>query len=172
MQIKDVLKTVAPTIANLLGGPLAGLAVEAVGSAFGWTDTTKEKVEAVVTGGNLSGEQIAQLRQAEVAIKVRLRELDIQEEGLEVDDRKSARQAAVESKSYTPSMLSWLVVLGYFLVTGYLIVEGNPAKLDDLLLGRLLGTLDMAFGTVLAFWLGTSFSSRSKDAALAAAAKS
>ncbi len=46
---------------------------------------------------------------------------------------------------------------------GYLIVHGNPAQLDDVILGRLLGTLDTSFGIVLAYWLGTSFSSKSKD---------
>ena len=41
----DALKAIAPTIATALGGPLAGLAVDALGAAFGWTDATKEKVE-------------------------------------------------------------------------------------------------------------------------------
>jgi hypothetical protein len=40
---------------------------------------------------------------------------------------------------------------------------GKPTGLDDVILGRMLGTIDMAFGLVLSFWLGTSHGSRTKD---------
>ena len=42
------LKAIAPTAATLLGGPLAGMAVEAIGSALGVSDATKEKVTEVL----------------------------------------------------------------------------------------------------------------------------
>jgi hypothetical protein len=82
---------------------------------------------------------------------------------LEADDRKDARAMFVATRARTPAVLSWVVVIGFFGVTGFLLKYGQPSDLDDLLLGRLLGTLDAAFATVLAFWLGSSFGSRQKD---------
>lgn len=81
----------------------------------------------------------------------------------ETSDRQSARQLAIGTKAWTPGVLSWFIVLGFFVLNGYLIRFGNPTGLDDVILGRILGTLDTAFGVVLSFWLGTSFSSRNKD---------
>ena len=40
------LKAIAPTAATLLGGPLAGMAVEAIGNALGVSDATKEKIRS------------------------------------------------------------------------------------------------------------------------------
>ena len=37
----DTLKTLAPTVAVALGGPLAGAAVTAIGSIFGMSDPTE-----------------------------------------------------------------------------------------------------------------------------------
>lgn len=82
---------------------------------------------------------------------------------LEADDRKDARAMFIATRARTPAVLSWTVVIGFFGVTAFLLKAGKPVGLDDLLLGRLLGTLDAAFATVLAFWLGSSFGSRMKD---------
>ena len=53
---------------------------------------------------------------------------------------------------------------------GYVLTKGMPSEVPDIVAGRILGTLDMAFGTVLAFWLGSSRGSQVKDSALANAA--
>ena len=84
---------------------------------------------------------------------------------LEADDRKDARGMLIATRARTPAVLSWIVVVGFFGVTTFLLKYGKTPGLDDLLLGRLLGTLDAAFATVLAFWLGSSFGSRQKDEA-------
>lgn len=171
MNIKDLVKAIAPTAATLLGGPLAGMAVKAIGDAIGMDDATEEKIGAALTGGQLSGEQIVAMKQADNALKVRMAELGIRADELVVEDRKSAREMLAATNARTPAVLSWIVVLGNFVCYAYLFHYGNPTGLDDVLLGRILGTLDTAFGVVLAFWLGTSYSSRSKDATLAQIAK-
>lgn len=66
-------------------------------------------------------------------------------------------------RPWMPAILSALIVCSIFVLYSYLMVNGNPAGLDDVILGRILGTLDTAFGVVLAYWLGTSKSSHDKD---------
>ena len=52
----DWLKTLAPTLATALGGPLAGLAVNAISSALG---IDPSKVEETIQSGKLTADQIA-----------------------------------------------------------------------------------------------------------------
>ena len=168
MKLRDVLKPVATTLATAIGGPFAGMAVEAIGSALGLDKPTVDTVTKALTQGHLSGEQIAALKAAEQAFILRCKELDIDVAKLASEDRKDARAMLIATRARTPAALSWLVILGTFVMYGYMLAYGKPAGLDDVVLGRMLGTLDMAFGVVLAFWLGTSHGSRTKDEALAA----
>ena len=66
-------------------------------------------------------------------------------------------------KPWMPGFLSLAVVFINFTVYAHLLTNGNPTGLDDVILGRIMGTLDTAFGVVLAYWLGTSKSSHDKD---------
>ena len=59
----DWLKTIAPTIATALGGPLAGLAIEAVSKAIG---IDPKDVQSTISEGKLSADQIMLLKQAEI----------------------------------------------------------------------------------------------------------
>lgn len=54
----DWLTKLAPVAASLLGGPLAGLAVDAIGSALGLKDATKEKITEVLQSGTMTAKQI------------------------------------------------------------------------------------------------------------------
>ena len=55
------LQQIAPTIATALGGPLAGMAVEAIGNALGMSDATKESITDVLKSGTMTAEQTAAL---------------------------------------------------------------------------------------------------------------
>lgn len=166
MKLRDILQPIVTTLATAVGGPFAGMAVEAIGGALGMDKPTIETVTKALTQGQLSGEQVAALKAAEQAFILRCKELDIDVAKLAVEDRKDARAMLIATRARTPALLSWAVILGTFAIYGYLLQVGKPA-LDDIILGRMLGTLDMAFGVVLAFWLGTSHGSRTKDEALA-----
>jgi hypothetical protein len=162
------LKGVAPTVASALGGPLAGVAVTALGNALGWKDATKDDVTKMLSTSQLSGEQLAAVKTAELELKQHESDNNFKFAELEIRDRESARAMQIATKSSTPEILSWMIVVGFFALNGYLIVAGNPEALADVILGRIQGSIDMAFGTVLAFWLGTSQGSRNKDMVIAA----
>jgi hypothetical protein len=163
MKLRDILQPIATTLATAVGGPFAGIAIEAIGKAIGMDEPTVDKVTKVLTGGNLTGEQIAALKAAEQAFILRCKELDIDLTRLAAEDRKDARAMLIATRARTPALLSWLVILGNFFTMFYLMKYGKPTGLDDVILGRMLGTIDMAFGLVLSFWLGTSHGSRTKD---------
>lgn len=167
----DWLKNVAPTVASALGGPLAGIAVSALGKALGWTDATKDDVTKMISATSMTSEQVAALKKAEIELKQHESDNGFKFAELEIRDRESARAMQIAVKSYTPEVLSWIIVLGFFVLNGYLIYHGNPASLDDVILGRIQGTVDTAFGIVLAFWLGSSKQSQTKDVTIAAQAE-
>jgi hypothetical protein len=164
------LKGIAPTVASALGGPLAGVAVTALGNALGWQDATKDDVTKMLATNQLSGEQLAAVKKAELELKQHESDNNFKFAELEIRDRESARAMQIANNSSTPEILSWMIVVGFFVLNGYLIVAGNPEALADVILGRIQGSIDMAFGTVLAFWLGTSQGSKNKDAFIAATA--
>jgi len=166
MDWKATIGAIAPTVASALGGPLAGLAVDAVGKAFGWSDTTQEKVQEALTKGQLSGDQILALKQAELAIKQQENELGFKFADLEVQDRKDARSMQTSTRSYMPAVLSSLVTVGYFsiligMMRGMLKVDDSQALLI------MLGSLGTAWGAVMAFWFGSTSGSAEKTRLLA-----
>jgi hypothetical protein len=166
MKIKELLAKVAPTLATALLGPVGGLAVEALGQAFGIEQPTVDKLEEAVKSGSLTGEQIVAAKAAEQAFIVRCKELDIDLEKIHAGDRASARDMQKSTGSKVPATLALIVVVGFFgllggMMSGYLKPQNNEALL------LLLGSLAAAFGAVMQFYFGSSASSQSKDAMLA-----
>ena len=146
-----------PTIATCLGGPLAGLAVTAVSKALG---IDEDKVQDVIDSGKLNAEQIASLKQAEIALQEQAQELGLNFEQLAVQDRASARDLQKETKSVIPPVLSILVTIGFFGILGGL-MSGKIMTSDALML--MLGSLGTAWTGIIAFYFGSSASSQAKD---------
>ena len=163
----DWLRGIAPTIASALGGPLAGLAVEALGSALGMSDASKEKVTGALQAGNMTGEQIAAVKQAEVALVAKLKELDIDLEKVHAGDRASAREMQTTNKSIIPGVLAVLITCGFFgILLGMLTGELSASENAPLMI--MLGALGAAWGSVVNFYYGSSASSSAKNELLAA----
>jgi hypothetical protein len=155
------LKTVAPTVAAALAGPLAGEAVTALICIVGGAG--QEDVRKAIEGGRLTAEQISQLRQLELQFQENERERGFKYAELAFRDRDSARQANVAGG--TQRALFWLSVVLLVLCLGTevtVLVKGLPVGTSELVLGRVLGLLDAIAMTVLAYWFGTSSSSALK----------
>lgn len=159
----DWLKSLAPTIATVLGGPLAGMAVQAIGSAMGMSDATSERINEVLTSGNMTGEQVAAVKKAEIDLKAKLAELQIKPEEIAAEDRKSARELA--KVNMLPQMvLSAIYSVGYFTLL-YQFTTGDvviPLQNKDLLL-PLLGVMTAAQVQIMNFWFGSSAGSTLKN---------
>jgi len=153
----DWLKTIAPTIATALGGPLAGLAVDAISKAVG---IDPKDVQATIDQGKLSADQIMLLKQAEVQMAARAQEMGLDFAKLSNDDRKSARDMQVATKSWIPSALSIGVTLGFFgILFGLMYGKIEHAPQIDI----MLGSLATAWTGIIAFYFGSSAGSQAKD---------
>lgn len=164
---KDLLRTIAPGLATALGGPLAGAAVKVLGDKLlGSPNATEDEVAAALSAGSLSGEQLKALKEAELNFQVEMAKIDQAMEASFIEDRKSAREMESATHSPVPAILSYFVTLGYFgvltgMMTKWLVIADSQVAL------MMLGSLTTAWGSVLAFWFGSTRDSARKTDLLA-----
>ena len=157
----QVLKTVAPTVALAVGGPFGPLAAAAIHMALG-TSTDKE-AEAALTAA--TPDQLLALKKAESDFLVQMKTLDISEEKLRFDDTANARSREIALKDNTPTILAYLVTVGFFGVLGFLLWYGKPEAGGDVML-VLVGSLGTAWTGIIAYYYGSSAGSASKTATI------
>lgn len=151
------IEQLAPTIASCLGGPLAGMAVEAISKAIG---VDPSAVQDTINSGKLTAEQIASIQQAEIALKAKAQEMNLDFEQLAVQDRKSARDMQVTTKSWIPPLLAIIITLGFFGILAGM-MTGRVTSSEALMI--MLGSLGTAWTGIIAFYFGSSASSQNKD---------
>ena len=156
------LESIAPTIATAMGGPLAGMAVEAISKAIG---VDPSEVQNTINSGKMTADQIASLQTAEIALKARAQEMGLDFEKLAVADRASARQMQMTTGSFVPPLLSVLVVVAWATIQYFLLTHVIDPTMRELV-ARVLGTLDGALMLVLSFYFGSSAGSQAKDTML------
>ena len=154
----DWLKTLTPTIATALGGPLAGMAVVAMSKALG---CAPEDVQEVISSGKLDAAQVAAIQLAELELKKQAQAMNLDFAKLVAEDKKSAREMQIATKSWLPSVLAVLVVGGFGTVTA-LKVMGFAVAADPTI-QDLLTTLRDGVILVLSFYFGSSSGSQAKD---------
>jgi len=147
------LEQIAPTIATCLLGPAAGLAVTAISKALG---IDEKDVQKTIETGKLSAEQMMSLKQAEIELQAKAQELGLNFETLATQDRKSARDMQMATKSLVPAILAFVVTIGFFGILIGLMTD-NVTKSDALLL--MLGSLGTAWTAIISFYYGSSANS-------------
>lgn len=161
----NLVRTVAPSIASAVGGPLAGMATRAISEALlGKPDGSEQ--ELAEAAAKATPEQLLALKQAENEFTVKMRELDIDLERLANEDRDSARSREVQTKDWTPRVLAALVTGGYFGVLFYMLTQGLPTTGGSEAMLVMLGTLGTAWGGIMAYYFGSSAGSKAKDEAI------
>lgn len=169
----NLVRTVAPSIASAVGGPLAGMATRAISEALlGKPDGTE--AELTEAAAKATPEQLLALKQAENEFSVRMRELDIDLERIASADRDSARQREVKTGDWMPRVLAFVVV-GGFMLTVFLVLLGHVEGMKDPLMattvGTLIGFVSAKCEQVVAYYFGSSAGSKAKDEALKVARK-
>jgi hypothetical protein len=151
------LKQLAPTIATALGGPLAGMAVSAVAKAIG---CDPEQVQDVISSGKLTAEQVAAIQLAELELKKQAQAMNLDFAKLVAEDKKSARDMQIATKSWIPPVLAMSVTVGFFgILAGLMYGQIQHAPQIDIMLGAL-GT---AWTGIISFYFGSSAGSQAKD---------
>jgi len=147
----------APTIATALGGPLAGLAVTALAKVFG---VPENQVQSMIESGKLSADQLAQVKVAEIELQKQAQALGLNFEQLATEDRKSARDMQMATKSSIPAILAAAVTAGFFSIL-YALMMGYAKESNPLMI--MLGSLGTAWTGVISFYFGSSAGSQHKD---------
>jgi hypothetical protein len=171
MDWTQVIKGLAPTVASALLGPLGGVAVSELGNVLGVSEATQDKIADVIRTGQLTPEQISEIKKLELQYRENEKERGFKYAELEYQDTKSAREMQMANKSLTPSILTWIVVTLTLACEGMLLFNQVPPGADPIIIGRVLGTMDSALIMVLGFWFGSSHGSDRKTEMLANSAQ-
>ena len=169
---QNVIKTIAPTVATALLGPLGGAAVAAIGSALGVSDATQDKIKAAIEQGQLTGEQVAKLKELELQFQSEEKERGFKYAELAFKDRDSARTnntaGGIQARLFVMSVVLLVATLGCEAVVLFV---GYPKEIPDVLVGRILGLMDSVALMVLAYYYGTSAGSAQKTEIMAGQGK-
>jgi hypothetical protein len=161
----DTLKSLAPTVATALGGPLAGAAVSAIGGILGMSQPTQDSISKMFQDGQITPDHLAEIRKLELQYQDNEKERGFKYAELAYKDVDSARQMQIATKSSTPTILSYGVLIGggammWSVLFGY-------AHADSVLAGTLIGYAVSEMKAVLQYWFGSSQGSKEKDVLLA-----
>ena len=162
--LANLFATLAPTVASALLGPLGGVAVTAISGLLG----IEAKPEAITTAfidGKITPEQMAELRKLELQYQNEEKERGFKYAELEFKDVASARDMQIATKSLVPSVVTFLIIAGFFGILGWMMADETIKDSPPLLI--MLGQLSAAFVAVVNYWFGSTQGSHRKDEMLA-----
>lgn len=174
----NVVKTLAPTIATVLGGPLAGGAVTALESVFGITpqagSSTEDRQTALAAAiSGATPQQLADMRKADQDYAVAMAQAGFKDAetlaSLKVQDTVSARTMQVSTRSLMPPILGSAIIIGSLAAAGA-ILSGKVSYLNTTeatMVGTVIGYLFSEAKAVLSFYFGSSQGSDRKTELLA-----
>lgn len=157
---KSLLESVAPTMATVLAGPEAGLAVKALSDHFlGKPDGSRDEIAVAMESATPA--QLLALKQADIEFKEHMADLGIQTQAQDNANTASARALGIAKGIKPQVILSAFFVLGYFgilaaIFTGFARI---PTEVHDLVV-TLIGTLGAGVVQILNYWFGSTHSSQ------------
>lgn len=190
MNFKDIIKRIAPIAGSLIGSPVAGMAIAAIGEAIGMSQPTVERVASAIQSGSLTPEQLIAVRTADDALKVRLAEIGLDYKKIDAETER-AYLADVQDARHTNAGdrgVFWLgmtilavyaAVLAAALAGAYwLLVKGDLKSMDVgtvaatfTLIGTIVGYIASDAKQVVGYYFGSSKGSNDNRAALGDAVK-
>ena len=160
-QWKDLVGSVAPTLAGMLGGPLAGVAVSMLAETLlDDPQATEDDIASTLSAARV--DDLNKLKALDKDVRIQLRELGIREHRLFNDDRASARERHKKVRDNMPGILAILLTLGFFSVLSTMIT-GHADPANEAVLQVMLGALSTAWIGSMQFFFGTTQSSRDKN---------
>ena len=152
--LKKVVGAVAPTLGSALGGPMGGMAMNMIAEKLG-VPNNPQAVEKAIE--NASPEQMIELKKAEQAFDLQMKELDVDVFKMEVADGQDARKHF--SKDWTARIMG-LSVIGGFLGYIFLVTIQPPEQNSEALINLVLGYLGGLTSAVVSFYFGASNKSK------------
>ena len=148
--LTNIIGAVAPTLGTALGGPMGGIAAKMISEVLGVPNNSKSINQAMAVA---TPEQMLQLKQAEQAFEVQMKELEVDVFALEVQDKQDARGAF--SKDWTARIMG-IVVVGGFMGYIFLVTLQPPEQNSEALINLVLGYLGGLASAVISFYFGAS----------------
>lgn len=152
--LKKVVGAVAPTLGSALGGPMGGMAMNMIAEKLG-VPNNPQAVEKAIE--NASPEQMIELKKAEQAFDLQMKELDVDVFKMEVADGQDARKHF--SKDWTARIMGLSVIAG-FLGYIFLVTLQPPEQNSEALINLVLGYLGGLTSAVVSFYFGASNKSK------------
>jgi hypothetical protein len=159
------LAGIAPTLMSALLGPLAGVATAGLTKILGIDGGTDADVTKAISDGRVTPEQIAEIKKLEMQYQQDEKERGFRYAELEFKDRDSARQMQIVTHSSTPTILTYMVTMGFFGILGWMLADPNVIESAPLMV--MLGSLATAWTGCISYWFGTTSGSRAKTELLA-----
>lgn len=167
--MNDFIKSVAPTVASALFGPLGGVAIASITKILGLDGGTVSDVTKAITEGKITPDQLAEIKKLELQFQQDEKERGFRYSELAFKDRDSARNAnvsgGIQGKMFALSCLLLTLTLGTEI---WILFNGYPGALPEIIVGRILGLLDGVALLVLGYHYGTTSGSMAKTELLAA----
>lgn len=160
--IKNLIGKSAPLVGTLLGGPAGGAVGGLIASAIG-TDNDPYAIEAALSSDpNL----LLKVKQLEYDYKTELQRMAIEAKNIELKaeaqrlaDVQDARAQHKDSKM--PATLTFILSAMVAVMFGALFLEPPSGEYSQVLI-MITGTVMGAFGTTVAYWVGSSKGSADK----------
>ena len=147
---KNIIGAVAPTLGTAIGGPMGGMAANMIADVLGVPNDQKS-IETAIQ--NATPEQMLELKKAEQAFEVQMKELDVDVFELEVADKQNAR--SIFSKDWTARIIGLFTIAG-FLGYIFLVTLQPPEQNSEALINLVLGYLGGLASAIISFYFGAS----------------
>jgi hypothetical protein len=159
MNWRKAVGAIAPILGAAIPGPFGSMAVKLVTDALGIDKSSSDdEIHAAIQA---NPEALAKIKEAEINLKAKLKELGIKEKELAYKDTDSARKREVSLKDHTNKVLAFSIVLAWGVINWFLL-QGVNESVPEPVLYRILGTLDAALMAVLYYYFGSSSGSDKK----------
>tara|TARA_R100001377_G_scaffold9876_1_gene5028 strand:- start:317 stop:799 length:483 start_codon:yes stop_codon:yes gene_type:complete len=152
--LKSVIGAVAPTLGTALGGPMGGMAAKMISEVLGVPNTPKAIDKAIQEA---TPEQLLELKKAEQAFEIQMKELEVDVFKLETADIQDARGKF--SGDWTARIMG-LVVVGGFMGYIFLVTLQPPEQNSEALINLVLGYLGGLASAIISFYFGASHSKK------------
>lgn len=174
MDLTNLAKAVAnfaPLIGSILPIPGGAAIGTLIAHAFGGDINNPDQLASMITADPNAQVKLAEI---EANTKVQLQQILMQNAQNELaaetariqsdqQDRADARKNG--QTSIMPSVVTFIIIIGFFSCFVLLLMCDGTLP-DAQVLYMMVGTISTAFGGAITFWLGSSASSRNKDAAI------
>lgn len=160
---KQILSTVAPTVATALGGPLGGLAIQSLINVLGLApDTPQEEVYKNIISAD--ADTLFKLKELETNFKLQMKKLDVDILSLENADRDSARKREMALNDNTNKYLAYAIIALYIIIQLWFVMSSTPVPMEMReIVMRSLGTLDTIIAMIFGYYYGSSSGSAMKS---------